>query len=173
MWGCLFFAVLLFTMGARGDSKLEVRGNTLLPTDDIVRLIGGDLGGEDDERAIKTLQDVYYSEGFLFATFRLRYKSNEEGFILEINEGKQARITAVRVQGASRLTDSEIQRIVGVAPGVEYHPIRISEGIETLLGYYDSIGYPFAQVWLDTLALDDASQSVDISLFVMEPTIRL
>jgi outer membrane protein insertion porin family len=37
-----------------------------------------------------------------------------------------------------------------------------------VLQYYDENGYPFAQIWVDSLAFDRASNSVDLSIYVVE-----
>jgi hypothetical protein len=44
--------------------------------------------------------------------------------------------------------------------------------MESLLSRYDADGYPFVEVWVDSIGVDRDSAAVDVALYVVEGTPR-
>jgi len=72
------------------------------------------------------------------------------------------------VTGIRFRTEGDVLAALGLASGAPFEPKRLARNIESLLASYDDSGYPFAQVWIDSLGLDASTRSVGVSLLVVE-----
>lgn len=165
-------AVLVLLIAAASGSRAQapqprIEGQQLLSDDRIIRILT-DAGWEEGKReqALDALYGVYYAEGYLQVSSRLERRGSET--VLVIDEGEPARIAAVRLQGANELGDAEAMRLLGVEPGRRFVPRELTGRIDDLLEHYDDTGFPFAQVWIDSVGLKAGGPDVDMVVFVVE-----
>ena len=146
----------------------QFRGNILFSDSQLQAvLVDGGWKTSSLEAAIIQLQQLYFREGYLFAQFRLEQDGPVP--VLMIDEGEVARYGRTILHGAALFSESEIRRMLGLETGGRFNPRELDRDIEELLGQYDSAGYPFAQVWVDSLDLNpDAGNSIDLVLYVIE-----
>jgi outer membrane protein assembly factor BamA len=57
---------------------------------------------------------------------------------------------------------------LGIGAGAPYRPARLESRIRALLAEYDEAGLPFAQVWVDSVGYDAASNTVALKFYVVE-----
>ncbi|HEX6791786.1 MAG TPA: POTRA domain-containing protein, partial [Candidatus Krumholzibacteria bacterium] len=127
--------------------------------------------GFPGDRAVRALQDEYFRSGRLFAAVSVQMEA-DSSFTVMVEEGPTARVRRVRVSGASHVAPAVVQRELGLDPGAPFDPSRLTRRIESLLSRYDADGYPFAQVWMDSVAVDPDSAAVDIGFYIVEGSPR-
>ncbi len=118
-------------------------------------------------RAVRALQDAYIAEGFLFATFNLT-RQPDSSYVLMVDEEERPRIGIAHASGLRTKSEAEVLAKAGLLAGSDFEPRRIASGIEELLASYDDQGYPFAQVWIDSVGLNADTRLVDVALTVVE-----
>jgi outer membrane protein assembly factor BamA len=157
------------TMVHGGTNGIEVRGNRRIATDQIKSLFtGAKRNGDPVRSALKRVQDAYFQEGFLLARLSLQQNDVDSTLILQITEGEQARYRNVDVRGAEVFGEEDIKTLLGAKAEERFRPVALSRRIEELLERYDEKGYPFAQVWMDSLQLDHQGTGVDLVVYVFE-----
>jgi outer membrane protein insertion porin family len=169
----LSLALLAATAGAtRADDaaparepELHVFGCHALPTENAVALLRGN--GFPEARALRALQDAYVGEGYLFAAMSVTQQA-DASYTVVVDEGERARVQSARVTGVRTRTEADVLAALELGVGAPFQPKRLARNIESLLASYDDSGYPFAQVWIDSLGLDASARSVDVSLLVVE-----
>jgi outer membrane protein assembly factor BamA len=127
--------------------------------------------GFPDPRAIRALQESYFESGRLFVTVSVRVEADSSRTVL-IEEGEVACVRRVRIAGMSTRPEGEIRRDLHLESGVPFVPRELSSRIADLLADYDGAGLPFAQVWVDSVGIDEDSAAVDVALTVVEGTQR-
>jgi hypothetical protein len=123
--------------------------------------------GFPDERAVRALQDEYLRAGRLFAALSVRVES-DSSYTVIVEEGALARVRRSGVAGASRVAPADVLRELELRRGDVFDPRRLNARIEQLLSRYDAAGYPFVQVWVDSIGVDADSAAVDLSLTLVE-----
>jgi outer membrane protein assembly factor BamA len=145
----------------------RVEGQQLMSTDRIIRILTG-AGWEEGKsnEALEALHDAYYDEGYLLVSSRLE-KRDDETFLI-IDEGEPARFVSSRLRGAKAMGEGEVRRLLGIEPGSRFIPRELDKRIGGLLERYDELGYPFAQVWIDSVGMQSGGPDVAVVLFVVE-----
>jgi outer membrane protein assembly factor BamA len=123
------------------------------------------------ERALRVLQETYLERGLLFCAISVRVEADSSYTVL-VEEGPPARVRRARVAGTASRPGAEVLRRLELEAGRAFDPRRLSSRLEELLAEYDAAGYPFAQVWVDSIGVDADSAAVDVSLYVVEGTPR-
>jgi outer membrane protein insertion porin family len=145
----------------------RVEGQGVIPGDRIIRILA-DAGWEQGKanEALEALHDVYYDEGYLLVSSRLEKQGDET--VLIIDEGEPAYFASARLHGAKAMGEGEVLRLLGIAPGSRFIPRELDKRIGGLLERYDELGYPFAQVWVDSVGMQAGSPDVAVVMFVVE-----
>lgn len=145
----------------------RVEGQRMMSSDHIIRILA-EAGWEEGKRdeALNALHSVYYAEGYLHVSSRLERRGS--GTVLVINEGEPARFAESRLHGAEALKEEEVRRMLGIARGMRFVPRELDKRIGALLENYDDLGFPFAQVWIDSVGLKAGSPDVAIVVFIVE-----
>ncbi len=123
--------------------------------------------GFPSARAARALQDAYIGEGFVFVAVSVTQEA-DSSFTVVVDEGERARVGSARASGTKVRSEADVLAVLGLATGSAFEPKRLATGIETLLASYDDAGYPFAQVWIDSVGLDRERRVVDVALTVVE-----
>jgi outer membrane protein insertion porin family len=165
----MWIALLVALCGARAEAArepvLRVLGTQTLSAGRAATILRGQ--GFPEERALRALQEEYLRNGRLFASMEVRMES-DSSYTVVVDEGRPARVRRTRVSGTSHFPAGRVRSDLGLDPGDEFDPHRLSARIESLLSAYDAAGYPFVQVWVDSIGIDADSAAVDVSLFVVE-----
>ncbi|HKW15265.1 MAG TPA: POTRA domain-containing protein [Candidatus Krumholzibacteria bacterium] len=128
-------------------------------------------GGFPAPKALRDLQEEYLKNGRLFASMNVRVES-DSSYTVVVDEGAPAHVRRMHVSGASHLSGAEVTRELGLEPGSAFDPGRFPSRMESLLSRYDADGYPFVEVWVDSIGVDRDSAAVDVALYVVEGTPR-
>ena len=164
----------LLVLSVQPDAALtspdvEVTGNKALSEGAIQRLMPGvQWDGAGDAQAVRGLQEAYIRKGYLFASIRLERVAVDSTIRVLIDEGVQARVGRVRIVGAEHFDGDRIRDVLACEAGATFEPATVDRGVQELLVMYDEAGYPFAQVWMDSLRVDPAASLVDLSVYVVE-----
>jgi outer membrane protein insertion porin family len=160
------------TAGQQDMPVVIVSGNSVFKTAEVLVLAG--RGGWVPGRGVaglSVLQDAYYREGYLGVAFETGWTAAAAGdstVVLVVSEGSIASYRYVRVRGMRTRTQESIQKTLGLEPSKRFVPRVLEQRMQRLLRSYDDAGYPFAQVWIDSLAVDNELGRVDLSLYVVE-----
>lgn len=160
---------VLAAVAAGGKPALRVIGPHAMTPERATAILRAN--GFPDERSIRSLQESYFESGRLFATISVKFEA-DSSYTVTVEEGEVARIRRARVAGATLRPREEILLDLNLAAGEPFVPSRLSRDIENLLSAYDEAGYPFAQVWVDSVGVDADSAAVDVALYVVEGTAR-
>lgn len=120
-----------------------------------------------DAKAVRALQEAYIAEGFMFASIRVTQEA-DSSFTVVVEEGERARVGSAVVMGTRVRTQADVVRDLGLEAGREFQPKQLARNIESLLASYDDAGYPFAQMWIDSLGMDAEKNIVNIAMTVVE-----
>ncbi len=151
------------------EPHVEIQGNRVLSDDAISGLLGGwTWDGIGDDSIVRGVQEAYIRKGHLFASIRLQRNVADSTFVVLIDEGSPARLDRVNVRGTARFDEATLRRVLGVEVGDHFRPESVNRGMEELLEMYDAQGYPFAQVWIDSLHVDPATSRVTLNVYVVE-----
>jgi outer membrane protein assembly factor BamA len=128
-------------------------------------------GGFPADKALRDLQEEYMRNGRLFASMNVRMET-DSSYTVVVDEGAGARVRRSHVHGAEHFTGAEVMRELGLEPGSAFDPNHFPSRMESLLSRYDADGYPFVEVWVDSIGVDRDSAAVDVSLYVVEGSTR-
>jgi outer membrane protein insertion porin family len=122
----------------------------------------------DSER--DTLENFYISLGYLKAEirdFRTEYDelNKKMNITVQIDEGPKTIIESVSVEGALRVSESELLRIISIKPGDPYNETDIYDARVRVLEFYGSKGFPDITV---SVKSDIADQKASITFQVSE-----
>jgi hypothetical protein len=148
---------------------LRVLGTQSISSERAVSILRA--GGFPAEKSLRDLQEEYLKSGRLFASMKVRVES-DSSYTVVVDEGAPARVRRMHVAGTTHLSGAEVTRELGLEPGSTFDPRRFSTRMESLLSRYDADGYPFVEVWVDSIGVDADSAAVDVSLYVVEGTTR-
>jgi outer membrane protein assembly factor BamA len=165
---CVALALSTATRAAEKPA-LRVLGTQSMSSERAVSILRA--GHFPSEKSIRDLQEEYLKSGRLFASMNVRMES-DSSYTVMVDEGQPARVRRMRVQGASHFSSTEVARQLGMEPGTAFDPHRLTTRMESLLSNYDADGYPFVEVWVDSIGVDRDSAAVDVSLYVVEGTTR-
>jgi outer membrane protein insertion porin family len=173
----LAFSLFLgFAFGlARAETAVNTVGNSVFGAADVVALAraGGWIPGQGTS-GLSVLQEAYLREGYLQVSFEVRpgaanaAAGADSSVTLVVHEGVVARFGRVHVKGLKTRDERSVLDGLGVRPSAKFVPRNFNARIAELLESYDEAGFPFAQVWIDSLQLDAESNVVHLSLFVVE-----
>jgi outer membrane protein assembly factor BamA len=170
-WLVLLFASMLIVSAASASSEQDpyprIEGQRLMTADRIIHILGS-AGWDDGKRseALQALHKVYYMEGYLFASTRLEKRGSDTVLIIE--EGEPARFGVSRLHGAKTMGEEEAIRLLGIAQGSRFIPRELDKRIGDLLEHYDELGFPFAQVWIDSVGMEAQGTDIAIVVFIVE-----
>jgi outer membrane protein assembly factor BamA len=149
--------------------QLEVRGNRVLTDDAIGDLLRGwRWDGASDGHLLRAVQEAYIRTGHLFASVRLERNAPDSTLVVFIEEGAAARLDRVKVRGATHFGEDKVRRVLGLEPGDRFRPDTVNRGVEELLEMYDVEGYPFAQVWIDSLHVEPKTSGIALNVYIVE-----
>jgi outer membrane protein assembly factor BamA len=161
-------AALLIARPSAGV-QIEIQGNREMSDDAIGDLLRGwTWDGSGDERIMRAVQEAYIRKGHLFTSIRMERNTPDSTLVLLVDEGSAARMDRVGVRGATLFAETTVRTVLGVEPGERFRPETVNAGVETLLEMYDEKGFPFAQVWIDSLRVEPATSRVALNVYVVE-----
>jgi outer membrane protein assembly factor BamA len=148
-------------------SAVEVKGNRIVSDDEIAALLKG-LPAGAPEAIARAIQNAYVERGYLGASIGVERRSADSTIVLVVDEGDPVRYRRVTIKGPRLVSDEDALGILGVRAGDRYDARELKNGFRRLLEDYDERGFPFAQVWVDSVAFDEGSGTVDLSVYVIE-----
>ncbi len=116
------------------------------------------------------IDSLYFSQGRLAASVSIDTLAGPESvdISIEIDEGKQTRIAAVKITGPSAIPLDQVSRILGLDEGDLFRPVNLETALGALLQAFNTSGYPYAQVWLTQFDYDASSNRVNLAISVFE-----
>jgi outer membrane protein assembly factor BamA len=170
MW---IIGVLLLAAACRAAAasvrSVRVLGTQSVSSERAVAILKA--GGFPADKALRDLQEEYLRSGRLFVSMNVRVES-DSSYTVIVDEGAPARVRRMHVSGAAHFSSEQVTRELGLEPGSTFDPHRLTTRMESLLSRYDADGYPFVEVWVDSIGVDTDSAAVDVSLFVVEGSTR-
>ncbi|MCI0451373.1 MAG: BamA/TamA family outer membrane protein [Candidatus Latescibacteria bacterium] len=146
-------------------TRVRVLGAHALPGERAQALLRAN--GFPAARAVRVLQEAYIAEGYLAASIAVTIEA-DSSFTVVIDEGERPHIGSARAGGLRARREADVLASLELVGGSPFEPKRLARNIDALLSSYDDEGYPFAQVWIDSLGLSADATHVSISLTVVE-----
>jgi len=161
--------------GAANDGpRLRVSGNHVLGENrirDILAEAGWRPGA--DARRLASLQEAYFREGHMDARIHVEPSPFDTTLVfLVVEEGEAVRVGRARVSGAQVYGEAEVKSALGLEADAVFRPRDFDARVAALLRRYDVDGYPFAQVWIDSLGYDAEGNRVHLNVSMVEGTLR-
>jgi outer membrane protein assembly factor BamA len=167
---CLAAGLLVAVSGlpvARAEGRFVIRGNRELSDGQIATLVAAGPEGDIDG-LVRRIQSAYIERGFLNAGFGVENERADSAVVLHIEEGEPTRYGRVSITGSRVVDDAKLRDMLGIESDDRFVPWELRRGFRRVLEHYDENGYPFAQVWVDSVTLDESSNRVDVSITVVE-----
>lgn len=98
-----------------------------------------------------SIRALYLSNGFLQSQVLLEVHDNHQGkkgnvsVAFHITEGKQTRVTDLKLEGNHALTTAQLLSVVGSTAGQPYSDANVTSDRDNILAYYFDQGFPNAQ----------------------------
>jgi len=171
---CFVAAALLagalgFARPSLSAPEIEIRGNRSLPSGTIKGLMDGIRWDDSgDHLVLRDVQEAYIRQGYLSAKMRLERNTADSTIVLYVDEGEPARMGRVKVIGAKRFNEEAVRQVLNIESGSHFRPVAVDRGVQELLEMYDAEGYPFTQVWIDSLALEPVTSQLRLVVYVVE-----
>lgn len=166
--GAIVLLVFAWAAAALADAPaVELRGNRELTDEQLESLISVGVG-RNPEALARRIQTAYIERGHLSVKIHVEKRDADSTVVLRIDEGEPTRYGGITVRGTARLDDAKAREVLGVRSGDRYLPQELRGRFQRVLEYYDAGGYPFAQVWVDSLVFDEASNTADLSIYIVE-----
>lgn len=124
------------------------------------------------EQDVRSIKDLYRSNGFRDATVDSQVedsyegKSNQEAVIININEGPQTFVSNIGIQGPSPEDTKYIQSILLSAQGQPYSDLNIATDRDNILSYFYNKGY-FNATFNYSVTPTDQSNRVNVHFNVL------
>ena len=168
------------SLAAAAPPRVDVSGNSVFAAGEVIALArGGGWSPGKGTSGLSRLQEAYFREGHLQASFEVgpvravSPGSADSTITLYVSEGEVARFGRSYVKGLKVRDAASVLSFLGISESAKFVPRTLDASIEKLLVSYDEDGYPFAQVWIDSLQLDGPRNRVHVSLCVVEGRERL
>jgi outer membrane protein assembly factor BamA len=116
---------------------------------------------------VRALQEAYLRQGYLFALVDVDL-APDSSYTVFVSEGEPATIGAARVRGVISRPTQDVLHALRLEPGTRFEPARLEKDMAALLASYDDAGFPFAQVWVDSVGIDPAAGTVDLAFYMVE-----
>jgi translocation and assembly module TamA len=154
---------------ATAEVSVRFRGNHNLSGRTLQRLTANARwDSRGDSRILEAVQEAYIRRGFLLARVRFDRSEADSTIVLHIDEGERVRVAGVRVDGARHRDPPTVRAALGLTEGAVFRSDDLDQALRRLLDDYDRDGYPFAQVWIDSLTLHPETARVSMVINVVE-----
>ncbi len=154
--------VVHFTVRERPSiTQVVYHGNRAINDRDLKNRSGISVGDPLNQFSIESgrrrLIDYYREEGFnqVAVATVMGLDDDPSGVLFRINEGPKERVSAIRIEGSTIVTEARLKKIInsrGPAVGVLYHLNnvadlnKIDQDVKVLESYYHSLGFLTATV---------------------------
>ena len=151
----------------------RIVGNRVLSDNEIIRVLrtaGWKPGG--DPRLLAPLSEAYYERGHLLARISVESAPFDTTALLVIDEGDVARVGSARITGATAISANDIILALGLEVDDPFRPREFTRRVDRLLRRYDEAGYPFTQLWIDSIGHDPDRNRIEARITLVEGSPR-
>jgi outer membrane protein insertion porin family len=165
--------------------RIEIRGNDEMSEDDVLKHLGLLKGqivtGQDLSSVIRTLKREYDTEGYMNAVVTPRLVSvsdtvNRVALVVEIQEGPQVKVDAIRFHGNSVYDDDDLQGEMKETSARAWWKFwasnkfdrkKYKEDKNLIIAFYRKNGFRDAEIVSDSISFDASRKymTVDISVY--------
>lgn len=168
-WVALAMVATAHPAAAAEQARFRVTGNRVLSESRVREILAaaGWQPGAGDKR-LAPLQEAYFREGYLGARLYVGLSPFDSTTVLEVEEGERARVGRSRVVGARLYGTGAVRAALGLEADAAFSPREFDARVAKLLRRYDVDGYPFAQVWIDSLGFEPERGRVHVLVSLVE-----
>lgn len=137
---------------------------------DVLKLRTGDtFSYKKLNSSLDNLLQLYKENGYYFTKIKSpqvspsQQKSSVE-IIINIEEGKRLQISEINFQGNSYFSNEKLSAMITTKRGQIFSPARINNDIATISEAYANKGYPFCEISIDGLNLQQDSLAIFIKI---------
>jgi outer membrane protein insertion porin family len=134
--------------------------------------LGGPAEPERLERARSEVLARLRREGYLASTVRLDVRENPatngRAVTIAVEAGKEARVGRVDITGLARAEDKPLRKALALGEGDKFKDRAFRDGVRALEAALHTQGFFESRVTTDEPAFDQAANTVDLALHVVE-----
>jgi len=142
----LFLLTTLFPLNT--DNCIELEGNKLFSKEEIIGFLNLEETfspkEKDIEKYSRRLLEIYKNDGFLDAKIDCKIENNR--LIIGITEGRKFTVGTIEVKGNKFIKDELLIKFSGIKSGALFSIEDFEWGMNGLLDFYGSNGFPFTRI---------------------------
>ena len=125
---------------------INISGNSLVKTEDILDAMSAKTGMQYDKELIKVNLKEIYNMGYFNEKIKAVPTITDDGVIIDIQVQENIPITGFVIKGNDVVSTREIQAIIAPQVGMPQNIVSINKSINEIEEYYASQGYILARV---------------------------
>lgn len=157
--------------------SIHLKGNTVIPRTNIIRAIRYEAGDEfsykNFNNNLKNVLELYKKEGYLFTKIlpvEIKPLPDDRKINIEvtIEEGEKVVVSQIGFRGNQYFSRKKLLDIIQIRKGQTFSEKKINSSLEKIAEAYSQKGYPFCQVSVDTIAIQDSSYNLHLDFEIAE-----
>jgi len=123
----------------------------------------------DFDAGIETLKKKYFDMGFL--DFNIDFKSvdvdkekNEINLLIEVSEGQRYQLNSIFFDGDDSFSEEKLRSTIELSKGDHFERVKLISGLEKIQGFYNNIGYAYADINSKIETLNNNLVNIQIEL---------
>ena len=125
---------------------INISGNSLVKTEDILEAMSAKTGMQYDKELIKVNLKEIYNMGYFNEKIKAVPTVTDDGVIIDIQVEENLPITGFVIKGNNVVSTKEIQSIIAPQIGMPQNIVSINKAINEIEEYYASQGFILARV---------------------------
>jgi outer membrane protein insertion porin family len=125
--------------------SIEVVGNQVIATKDIVAVVGSEVGQAYSEQQAMRDEEAITALGW-FSRVTVEREVTEAGIRLVFRVAENPVVTAIQFEGVTVFTPEQLRAVMKTKPSTVYNRTVVRQDLETIQGLYASRGYTLAMV---------------------------
>ncbi|AZR74914.1 hypothetical protein BBF96_11585 [Anoxybacter fermentans] len=126
-------------------TAIEVRGNNVIPTEEILHVIQTKVGEKINHEKLKKDLQAVFDLGYFFDV-RVGFENHLSGIKLIFEVVENPKITEVVIKGNERISEEKLKELMQLKPGQMLNTNILNKDLRTIEAYYQDQGLILAYV---------------------------
>ncbi len=154
-------------------SQISIKGNTHFSDEEILQTLGlkkdSPFSYEELNSKLQNILDLYFTHGFYLTTIAppevTPTKSGKSvTIVIIINEGNRLLVSNINFIGNKYFSVEKLRSVIMLKKGTPFTIERSNSSMQTLSSIYSEKGYPFCEIMLDSLDINEKDIAVTYSI---------
>jgi outer membrane protein insertion porin family len=126
--------------------KIEIEGNNLVKSEDIIKNLSIQEGTKFDRNEIKNDLRIIYDMGYFTEKIKAVPKATSSGVVLKIRVEENIPVTGFNITGNKVVSTDEISKILNIQIGLPQNIMELNRAVKQVEDLYAEKGYVLARV---------------------------